>query len=438
MSRSLPGQAIPIILYLYAFMLPLFNPTQFGHAEFLWFFYFLGAIGSFTIWQSLRKTGFASFSLTTVSLAGIIICGLIGALLNYKSAGDLRFFFTILYLVLIGTIVNRHLTQEQVLNMFIFYGIGIILGLFIGGRNFSPRFSGNPIINGTTINVMPAFIMAVSYQAMQERKSWMARGGLIALCSVMLKLSILFESRMNAVLIFLLGIGGFGAPLIVSITPLVFFGALHGRLYTGQAPVTSKFLDMKNFFLDVSRRIGSVAAHPGIGAARVIGPVAAHPGIGAARVIGPVAAHPSLGAARVISLVAAHPSLGYRFEAVRAGLRMFSAHPFGVGFGNFSKFASLYVPGMIFGHPHNSYVELLVSTGVGGVLFGAVLLWCLFNNLKDNSFMQLMLFMLLLAGATDTLNYDKILLLIFASKSAWTSKSVSMNDIRHMTKSFVN
>jgi O-antigen ligase len=90
-------------------------------------------------------------------------------------------------------------------------------------------------------------------------------------------------------------------------------------------------------------------------------------------------------------LTEVHGSVGARLEMWRAALKVGLDNPaFGVGWRSFSTAAQKYVAeGKINGssighpHPHNSYLEFLVTAGIPGLItFAAVLLYPLFLALK--------------------------------------------------------
>ena len=362
------------LMYVYAFLLPILDKYSGDRSFFLLYILGLAALGVIAAMNgfSFRK---AVLSKYFILFAAIIGFGVIGALLHFENFFYLRYSLSMIFLFAIMLLVHQFLSHEQVTNMFLFYGVGLLVGTILGGTG-EGRLSGD-IVNAQNVYIMPPIIIAICFMKMILANSKFYKCVLLCLGSFLIYLSSLSQLRINLILLCLVGIYfavvyryRFGHYKLIISIPLIII-ILTGIRFYYQTQYRAEGL------LSMLQSPGNVLDKPSSEAF----------------------------------------SIQTRVVLANAGINIFLNNPLGVGFGNFPHFAAPYVPfGYPIGHPHNTFIEILVSTGLGGAIFSIFLILYLFKKLEGNSFMKLILIMLLVAGLTDTLIYDKMLLLLFVSR----------------------
>jgi hypothetical protein len=388
-------------MYLYAFLIPIFDRSQSEKTGYYVFILFLAGVGYLLAIVNIIK-GRLRINKFHLLLSGIILFGLIGALINFRDFDDLRSFFTLVYLGSFVFLVYQYLSQHNVMTMFVWYGIGTLVAFALGGFGFGERLSDNELVNSTTYGYVSPYIVVFCFERFRCENKTINKLLLMIVLLANLYLGIQTGTR---TVFFLYGF-----------VLLAYFIFYFNKQMTRQSLILLLVIipvivfSISGYFKSIEYRLkltfGSIAQNG-------------------------------------LSEFLEHPekydyAVGYRIESIKTGLYIFRNNPFGIGFGNFSKYANLYMPSIYkaVGHPHNSYIEVLVSSGIGGTILSIIALFYLFKRVRNNPLMLVIFIMVLIMNLTSTEIYHKMYILLFAS--AQVLNSSTQHAINQLTLNEVN
>jgi len=389
---------VALLLYIYSFIIPLFDRPTSGDSRDYYLMYIISLAVLGVISAIYRfSTSKVAINKFFVLCAIIIGFGFVGALAYGENILYFRYSFSMVFLYAIMLLVYNHLSYEQVTRMFLFYGAGLLVGAILGGMGeWGMRLSGD-IVSAGNVGIMPPIIIAICLNKILQSGPNVYKGALLGLGSFLIYLSAFTQSRINFVLLCLVG--------------LYFFIVCRNRFRRYRTVFSV-------FFIIILATVGIYYYQTF--QYRFQDPISTQ------QISMDVLTNPD----------AVDYSILTRVGFVLAGVNIFIDNPLGVGFGNFTDFLAEYntLTNITIAHPHNTYIEILVSTGIGGTLCALFLVWYLFQRLKGDSFMQLILVLLLVAGLSSTLIYDKMLFLLFASRDVLASNSMEKSGAKETVK----